>query len=665
MHLGLSLLIIVGPLGFAVAFPPSQENIPNGPSVDFDGRAWNSVGHNSRNSGSRLNPFGDAFVAAGRQWTEDLCRADSDGDGQSNGEELGDPSCIWVPGATPTRTVDITHPGFFEGLDVPAVNGMSPNGNGVIGASAVALILSIVCAIVVRWRFPTRITRPLFWPGKDGWNWANVLGVASVVAILVGLSIGLGAGAGVYEMMVALGLSAGLASPVTLWWAFMRAGAHSVFAMSREAAWRIHMALGLITLSFGIIHGILAFAVVGSGAVLTYGFGFFGLLFMVLGVIPAAAHALVPKRVTYDRWKMLHLLSLLGYLLILFHLFGHARSGDTEIVVVVVLNISVSPAYIVQRIYVKVHAKKATVVGSTVVDQHVYLRMHVPGFKYSPGQWAQLTVPSISAVPHPFTVVPDSAPEHVQLFLKESGKFTKRLAEASLVDERVRLQGPYGAPALPADDVRGVVFVLGGTGVTPALSLVREASKSFAGKVRVYWNMRSRELLQRCAPLLEPHLTLAEQCIRLTGNAARPSLLTSCHSKTASRSNALPLGARTGRTPLEPWLASVADDLARQGASSIMLFVCGPASLVEDAQQAAKKNAHLSWRLHVERFEFISTPARGDKAIRGWESSVEDTSHHGAEAQQHKQEENDIARMGRPVGAFSMWRARVQELEEP
>jgi len=38
---------------------------------------------------------------------------DSDFDNRTNGEELGDPNCVWVPGARPERTAaaDITHPG--------------------------------------------------------------------------------------------------------------------------------------------------------------------------------------------------------------------------------------------------------------------------------------------------------------------------------------------------------------------------------------------------------------------------------------------------------------------------------------------------------------------------------------------------------------------------
>ena len=44
-------------------------------------------------------------------WTEDICYDDSDGDGYTNGEELGDPDCLWEVGHVPSRIVNITHPG--------------------------------------------------------------------------------------------------------------------------------------------------------------------------------------------------------------------------------------------------------------------------------------------------------------------------------------------------------------------------------------------------------------------------------------------------------------------------------------------------------------------------------------------------------------------------
>lgn len=45
-----------------------------------------------------LNPFGLDWKQNGYEWTTELCQADSDGDGFTNGEELGDPCCTWVAG---------------------------------------------------------------------------------------------------------------------------------------------------------------------------------------------------------------------------------------------------------------------------------------------------------------------------------------------------------------------------------------------------------------------------------------------------------------------------------------------------------------------------------------------------------------------------------------
>ena len=49
-----------------------------------------------------------------QRWTEDFCNADTDEDGKTNGEELGDPNCVWVEEGTPARTTDITHPGTYH-----------------------------------------------------------------------------------------------------------------------------------------------------------------------------------------------------------------------------------------------------------------------------------------------------------------------------------------------------------------------------------------------------------------------------------------------------------------------------------------------------------------------------------------------------------------------
>jgi hypothetical protein len=90
---------------------------PNGNTVG------GGLGHTSPSGGGARNAYGSAFAAAESQWTRNLCLAgscssaflrmhyypaphvtlypaDSDGDGQSNGFELGDPCCTWTSGNT-------------------------------------------------------------------------------------------------------------------------------------------------------------------------------------------------------------------------------------------------------------------------------------------------------------------------------------------------------------------------------------------------------------------------------------------------------------------------------------------------------------------------------------------------------------------------------------
>ncbi|OWF52617.1 tyramine beta-hydroxylase-like [Mizuhopecten yessoensis] len=91
-----------------------QDEIPNGGNVPHPCMAnyiWKGVGHLNPLGGGDRNPFGLEFKNAGMTWTKALCEMDSDGDGITNGEELGDPDCVWTKGNTPTATTGISHPG--------------------------------------------------------------------------------------------------------------------------------------------------------------------------------------------------------------------------------------------------------------------------------------------------------------------------------------------------------------------------------------------------------------------------------------------------------------------------------------------------------------------------------------------------------------------------
>lgn len=87
--------------------------IPNGASYGC------SNCHVSPSGGGTRTAFGEAFRGAGYSYAA-IALADADGDGYANGFELGDPSGIWVVGATPSRAV-LSNPGVANNLDDCAV----------------------------------------------------------------------------------------------------------------------------------------------------------------------------------------------------------------------------------------------------------------------------------------------------------------------------------------------------------------------------------------------------------------------------------------------------------------------------------------------------------------------------------------------------------------
>ena len=90
----------------AHAFGNYRNRVPNGNVASCQ------TCHVKSDGGKPWNAFGEQIrkVGAPPVWA-DLVDLDADGDGQTNGQELGDPCGDWVMGATPPRTADISRPG--------------------------------------------------------------------------------------------------------------------------------------------------------------------------------------------------------------------------------------------------------------------------------------------------------------------------------------------------------------------------------------------------------------------------------------------------------------------------------------------------------------------------------------------------------------------------
>ena len=94
-------------LGFvreASAVPGNVDALPNG-QTNSCLNCHNTLAGGANN----LAAMGDDYNRVAGAWSA-LADLDSDNDGQTNGQELGDPCGVWRPGQTPARTNAISNP---------------------------------------------------------------------------------------------------------------------------------------------------------------------------------------------------------------------------------------------------------------------------------------------------------------------------------------------------------------------------------------------------------------------------------------------------------------------------------------------------------------------------------------------------------------------------
>lgn len=105
------------------------------------------------------------------------------------------------------------------------------------------------------------------------------------------------------------------------------------------------------------------------------------------------------------------------------------------------------------------------------------------GFEFKPGQAIDLVLPSPTASPddqsarHAFSIV--SAPFQGELVLatRMRDSVFKQALKSLPIGAQVTIDGPFGSLGLHKDPARAAIFVAGGIGITPFMSILRQAAK--------------------------------------------------------------------------------------------------------------------------------------------------------------------------------------------
>ena len=192
----------------------------------------------------------------------------------------------------------------------------------------------------------------------------------------------------------------------------------------------------------------------------------------------------VKLKIRYETWHLTHiLLAIIAVTAGLLHMLGwgfyltdpRKRAlwfGLSIFWIGLLLYVRIAkPLFMLRRPYHISEVRKERGDTSTLVmhpDGH-------PGFRFSPGQFAWLTVwgSPFKITAHPFSFSSSAAVDdgRVEMTIRNLGDFTSEIHKLP-VGKRVYLDGPYGAFTIgnPADMH---VLIAGGIGITPMMSMIR------------------------------------------------------------------------------------------------------------------------------------------------------------------------------------------------
>ena len=109
--------------------------------------------------------------------------------------------------------------------------------------------------------------------------------------------------------------------------------------------------------------------------------------------------------------------------------------------------------------------------------------------KYKAGQFAFFTFPSISKKEqHPFTLSSHPHDENLRITVKSLGDYTDDLISKISIDNTVKVEGPYGKFSSSYSKEKEQVWIAGGIGITPFLSLIKDY---YTNKITLYWCVNS------------------------------------------------------------------------------------------------------------------------------------------------------------------------------
>ncbi len=238
-----------------------------------------------------------------------------------------------------------------------------------------------------------------------------------------------------------------------------------------------------------------------------YGLAALGIILVTASV--ASLHKRMGLR--YETWKSIHLVNYLAFPLALVHIMLNPAQRGAPVWWGFAFTYAFLIAYRIYMIYV-LRKNPYVVVGVTSENSDTWtLRFAGRPLKYLPGQFLHVQLHRRDGVSssHPFTISSSPTEKLLGITPKASGDFTSTIGETEIGDQAY-IDAPYGVFSfLRVPKNRPLVFIAGGIGITPFLSMLRYMhDRQVDREVYLFWGNRTENNLFSRAELaeMEEHL---------------------------------------------------------------------------------------------------------------------------------------------------------------
>lgn len=290
------------------------------------------------------------------------------------------------------------------------------------------------------------------------------------------------------------------------------------------------------------------------------------------------------RKIPYHRWIATHRFTGLFYAVVSVHVFLVLFDGEDipllsgpGVVLALLLLAGLAAYGYRQLVHPKRrrHSFRLATVNRLERATEVVLKPKDGMFAFEPGQFAFITIDSDGfREAHPFTISSGAQEDQLRFTMKVLGDYTRRVRDNLTAGAAVAVEGPYGR-FNPLRGSEKQVWVAGGIGITPFLSVLRTMEPGHGKTVRLYYCVRSAgealffgELEVRAAEL--GNVTIA----RLDSDA----------------------GVRIDVDTIETDLGGALGDWT--------YYLCGPKPMVAAVSDGLRKRGVSARRVHKEEFEF-------------------------------------------------------------